>query len=174
MASSEADLDGGVAAFVDVHGLAGVCVRDDDLRVVRMVLNHPFPALLALCPCWLASSWRGRCALASGRAWCVCQAPYKSLMHASCQCEARIRNGSVTGHSEVCIGQGSSPAAEGTTPVLSARFLLFMSSVTLRSPLVTPSPWSHPTQCTSLVVGKGRILGSSMACRTCAEPNTLP
>lgn len=34
------------------------------------------------------------------------------------------------------------PALEGTTPDRSVRFFVFMSSVTLRSPWVTVSPWS--------------------------------
>jgi hypothetical protein len=38
-------------------------------------------------------------------------------------------------------GQGESPALADTTPLLSGRFLAFMSSVTFRNPLATASPW---------------------------------
>ena len=58
--NSKADLNCGVDALVDVHSLAGICIGDDDLGIVHMVLDHPFPALLALCPGWLACCRLGR------------------------------------------------------------------------------------------------------------------
>lgn len=110
-----------------------------------MILNHPLPALLALCPWWLACRRLGRGAFVSRCAGHICRCT-STLARMILDSKTKWEGQTILTEAAQCSGEmcriRKAPAVGGTTPDLSARFFAFMSSVTLRSPLVTVSPYS--------------------------------
>jgi hypothetical protein len=76
-------LNSAVLAPIDVHGLPGVRIGDDDAAAVHVVLHHPLAPLFALCPRRLAGGWRApRAPAVRSRAGRLCR--QRTSYHSSC------------------------------------------------------------------------------------------